>query len=76
MPRPVLLYSGQWTDLPLAELAPKLAEWGYQGLELVCWGDHFEVKRALSEPHSQQTIGSRLRTENAGEQPPHHHRCL
>jgi sugar phosphate isomerase/epimerase len=50
MPRPVLLFSGQWTDMPLAELAPKLAEWGYQGAELVCWGDHFEVQRALSEP--------------------------
>jgi sugar phosphate isomerase/epimerase len=57
MPRPVLLYSGQWTDLPLAELAPKLAEWGYQGIELACWGDHFEVQRALSEPsYCQQKI--------------------
>jgi len=35
--------------MPLKELAPKLAEWGYQGLELACWGDHFEVQRALSE---------------------------
>jgi sugar phosphate isomerase/epimerase len=49
MPRPVILYSGQWTDLPLEELAQKAAEWGYQGLELACWGDHFEVQRALSE---------------------------
>jgi sugar phosphate isomerase/epimerase len=49
MPRPVILYSGQWTDLPLEELAPKASEWGYQGLELACWGDHFEVQRALSD---------------------------
>src|SRR5436189_4193265 len=49
MARPVLLFTGQWTDMPLAELAPKLSEWGYQGLELCCWGDHFEVQRALSE---------------------------
>jgi sugar phosphate isomerase/epimerase len=49
MPRPVILFSGQWTDLPLEELAPKAAEWGYQGLELCCCGDHFEVQRALSE---------------------------
>jgi sugar phosphate isomerase/epimerase len=57
MPRPVLLFSGQWTDMPLAELAPKLLEWGYQGIELVCWGDHFEVQRALSEPdYCQQKI--------------------
>src|SRR3954452_21439141 len=49
MPRPVLLFSGQWTDVPIEELAPKLAEWGYQGVELACWGDHFEVQRALAE---------------------------
>jgi sugar phosphate isomerase/epimerase len=49
MPRPVILYTGQWTDMPLEELAPKAGEWGYQGLELVCWGDHFEVQPALSE---------------------------
>jgi sugar phosphate isomerase/epimerase len=49
MPRPVILFSGQWTDLPLEELAQKANDWGYQGLELSCWGDHFEVQRALSE---------------------------
>src|SRR5213592_3080895 len=49
MARPVILYSGQWTDLPLEQLAQKAAEWGYQGLELACGGDHFEVQRALSE---------------------------
>src|SRR5208282_5177168 len=57
MPRPVLLFSGQWTDVPLAELAPKLADWGYQGVEIACWGDHFEVQRALSEPdYCQQKL--------------------
>lgn len=49
MARPVILFSGQWTDLPLEELAQKASEWGYQGFELCCWGDHFEVQRALSE---------------------------
>ena len=49
MARPVILFSGQWADLPLEELAPKAAEWGYQGLDLCCWGDHLEVQRALSE---------------------------
>jgi sugar phosphate isomerase/epimerase len=39
----------QWTDLSLAELAAKAAEWGYQGLDLACCGEHFEVQRALSE---------------------------
>ncbi len=49
MARPVILFSGQWTDLPLTELVAKLGDWGYQGLELCCWGDHFEVQRALSQ---------------------------
>src|SRR5258706_12464853 len=49
MPRPVLLFSGPWTDLPLEELAARAADWGYHGLELACWGDHLEVQRALSD---------------------------
>src|SRR5437660_5553515 len=49
MSRPVILFSGSWADLPLEGLAPQVAEWGYQGLDLCCWGDHFEVQRALSE---------------------------
>jgi sugar phosphate isomerase/epimerase len=49
MPRPVFLFSGPWADVPLEELAAQAAEWGYQGLDLCCWGDHFEVQRALSE---------------------------
>jgi sugar phosphate isomerase/epimerase len=49
MPRTVLLCSASWADLPLAELAAQAAEWGYQGLDLCCWGDHFEVQRASSE---------------------------
>jgi sugar phosphate isomerase/epimerase len=49
MPRPVVLFSGQWTDLPLEELAQKLNEWGYQGIELSCVGEHFDVQRALAE---------------------------
>ncbi|MBI2827407.1 MAG: sugar phosphate isomerase/epimerase [Planctomycetia bacterium] len=50
MPRPVTLFTGQWADLPLEALARKAAEFGYQGLELACWGDHFEVDKALAEP--------------------------
>ncbi len=49
MPRPVILCTIPWTDLSLAELAQKAGEWGFQGLDLACWGDHFEVQRALSE---------------------------
>lgn len=49
MARPVTLFTGQWADLPLETLAQKASTWGFDGLELACWGDHFDVERALSE---------------------------
>ena len=49
MSRPVTLFTGQWADLPLDTLARKARAWGYDGLELACWGDHFDVRRALAE---------------------------
>jgi sugar phosphate isomerase/epimerase len=48
MPRPVTLFTGQWADLPLEKLAPLAKNMGYDGVELACWGDHFEVDKALS----------------------------
>ena len=50
MARPVTLFTGQWADLPLEELAGKASAWGFDGLELACWGDHFDVDEALSDP--------------------------
>jgi sugar phosphate isomerase/epimerase len=50
MARPVTLFTGQWADLPLAELAAKCGEWGFDGLELASWGDHFDVPRAVADP--------------------------
>jgi sugar phosphate isomerase/epimerase len=50
MARPVTLFTGQWADLPLTELAEKAARWGYDGLELACWGDHLDVARAAEDP--------------------------
>ena len=49
MPRPVCLFTGQWADLPIETLAQKAKDFGYDGLELACWGDHFEVHRAANE---------------------------
>src|SRR5271156_1243638 len=49
MPRSIILFSGQWGDLPLEELAQKAGEWGYQGLELCCLTEHFEVRKSLAE---------------------------
>jgi hypothetical protein len=46
MTRPVTLFTGQWADLPFEEMCRLASEWGYDGLELACWGDHFEVDKA------------------------------
>jgi sugar phosphate isomerase/epimerase len=49
MARPITLFTGQWADLPLSRLAPLAREMGYDGLELACWGDHFDVDAALAD---------------------------
>ena len=49
MARPVTLFTGQWADLPLETLCKKARDFGYDGLELACWGDHFEVDKALAD---------------------------
>jgi sugar phosphate isomerase/epimerase len=49
MSRPVTLFTGQWADLTLEHLAEKCGRWGFDGLELACWGDHFDVVQALSD---------------------------
>ena len=55
MARPVTLFTGQWADLPLTELAPLAKEMGYDGLELACWGDHFDVQQALDDDRYSQS---------------------
>jgi len=49
MSRPITLCTAQWADMPLEEMAQKASLWGYDGLELACWGNHFNVQRALKE---------------------------
>ena len=49
MTRPITLFTGQWADLPFEEVCRLASEWGYDGLEIACWGDHFEVDKALAD---------------------------
>ena len=49
MARPVTLFTGQWADLPLATMAEKAASFGYDGLELACWGDHFDPVKGAAD---------------------------
>ncbi|MFH2002939.1 MAG: sugar phosphate isomerase/epimerase family protein [Planctomycetota bacterium] len=49
MARPVTLFTGQWADLSFKEICDKALSFEYDGLELACWGDHFEVEKADAE---------------------------
>ena len=49
MPRPVTLFTGQWADLPFTEVCRLASEWGYDGLEIACWGDHLDVERVVTD---------------------------
>jgi len=44
--RPVTLFTGQWADLDIEVLCRKASEFGYDGLELACWGNHMEIDKA------------------------------
>ncbi len=50
MSRKVTLFSGQWADLPFETLCTKLKTFGYDGVEIACWGDHMDVRKAASDP--------------------------
>lgn len=50
MHKPVTLFTGQWTDLTFGDMCRTAGEWGFDGLEIACWGDHMEVGRAAADP--------------------------
>jgi len=47
MPRPITLFTGQWADLTFDTVCAKAKSFGYDGVEIACWGDHFEVDKAM-----------------------------
>ncbi len=49
MSRPVTLFTGQWADLPFEDICRKASAWGYDGLEIACWGDHMDVRKAAMD---------------------------
>ena len=49
MTRPITLFTGQWADLTFDTLCAKAKSFGYDGVEIACWGDHFEVDKALND---------------------------
>ena len=61
MTRPMTMFTGQWADLPLDEVASFIADCGYDGLELACWGDHFDIH---APPEVLQEKWKQLRGHN------------
>src|SRR5512135_1929532 len=60
MSRPVTLCTAQWADMPLEELCPKAKAWGFDGLELACWGVHFQVDQALEDDSYLRNLNNLL----------------
>ena len=72
MPRPITLFTGQWADLPFEEVCRLAADWGYDGLEIACWGDHLDVDRAADDDaYVQERLDllEQARPEGAGRSP-------
>jgi len=49
MTRPVTLFSGQWADMPFEKFCEKAKSFGYDGIEIACWGSHLDLKKAASD---------------------------
>ena len=49
MARPVTLFTGQWADLDFKTMCKKAKGFGYDGIELACWGDHVDVRKAAAD---------------------------
>ena len=56
MTRPITLFTGQWADLPLEEVARLASGWGYDGLEIACWGDHLDPWRWDDDEYVQSKL--------------------
>jgi sugar phosphate isomerase/epimerase len=50
MTRPITIFSAQWADLPFEKVCSIFSEIGYDGIEIACWGEHLDVRRAAADP--------------------------
>ena len=66
MTRPVTLFTGQWADLPFAEVCRLASSWGYDGLEIACWGDHLDVRRAAESDAYVRSVRDTLERHGLG----------
>jgi sugar phosphate isomerase/epimerase len=49
MKRPVTIFTGQWADISFPDLCKLIGDMGYDGLEIACWGDHMDVRKAADD---------------------------
>jgi len=66
MSRPVTLFSGQWADLPFEVLCEKVRSFGYDGIEIACWGNHLDPRKAASDGNYVKSIKAALAAQGLG----------
>lgn len=64
MGRLLTIMTCQWTDLEMEVMCQKAKEMGYDGLELACWGNHLDVKRAVEDDAYVQEIKELMKKYN------------
>jgi sugar phosphate isomerase/epimerase len=64
--RPVTIFTGQWADLSFEDLCQKVSSWGYDGVEIACWGDHMDVRKAATDPKYVEEKKKILKKYNLG----------
>lgn len=57
MARPFTLFTGQWADLTLDEVAGLAAGWGYDGLEIAVSGEHLDAARWDDDAYIAERLG-------------------
>ncbi|GAA1289676.1 MULTISPECIES: sugar phosphate isomerase/epimerase family protein [Brachybacterium] len=57
MAQPHTLFTGQWADLTLDEVAELAAGWGYDGLEISVSGEHLDASRWDDDEYIADRIG-------------------
>ena len=45
MARPLTIFTGQWADMKLEDLAPLAKNMGYEGLEIALTANHFDMTK-------------------------------
>jgi sugar phosphate isomerase/epimerase len=56
--------TAQWADMSLEEICQKASSWGYDGLELACWGAHVNPKKVVEDDAYCNEIKSTLAKYN------------